>query len=143
MARPPSFTSALRPSTTFARAQRSHGRSSGPGAAARADCDAGAPLAPPARLISRRRRPVSPARAEHTRHTPCSPLAQALTLGGGASVAIGQPTQRFVTPLTAEAPSLRVELGAVTMRCRTNLKKEKRIRNRINAFRFKKSASRR
>merc|ERR1712178_131883 len=39
-------------------------------------------------------------------------------------------------PLTAEAPSLR--RGAVTMRCRTNLKKEKRLRNRINAFRFKK-----
>merc|ERR1719164_116547 len=62
---------------------------------------------------------------------------QAFTLGGGASVAIGQPTQRFMTPLTAEAPSLRC--GAVTMRCRTNLKKEKRLRNRINAFRFKKN----
>lgn len=61
---------------------------------------------------------------------------RAFTLGGGASVAIGQPTQRFMTPLTAEAPSLRP--GAVTMRCRTNLKKEKRLRNRINAFRFKK-----
>ena len=43
-------------------------------------------------------------------------------------MAIGQPTQRFMTPLTAEAPSLRC--GAVTMRCRTNLKKEKRLRNR-------------
>ena len=37
-----------------------------------------------------------------------------------------------------EVAALRVSPGAASMRCRTNLKKDKRIRNRVNAFRFKK-----
>ena len=55
---------------------------------------------------------------------------QAFTIGG-SPVALASG----VSPLTV-APTLRV--GAVSMRCRTNLKKEKRARNRVNAFRFKK-----
>jgi len=38
-----------------------------------------------------------------------------------------------------EVAALRVSPGAASMRCRTNLKKDKRIRNRVNAFRFKKA----
>ena len=40
-----------------------------------------------------------------------------------------------------EVAALRVSPGAASMRCRTNLKKDKRIRNRVNAFRFKKAGA--
>ena len=56
--------------------------------------------------------------------------------------ALFAPASAFVAPSTlcrsAVAPA-----AAVTMGCRQNLKKEKRVRNRINAFRFKKNSARR
>merc|ERR1719389_1434769 len=67
-------------------------------------------------------------------------VTQAFTLGGAGAAAVVQPARGLATPLT-EAPGLRVAPGAVTMRRRTNLKKEKRARNRVNAFRFKKGGT--
>ena len=61
---------------------------------------------------------------------------QAFTLGGAGAAL--QPVAQSASPL-AEVAALRVSPGAVSMRCRTNLKKEKRLRNRVNAFRFKKA----
>ena len=65
----------------------------------------------------------------------CSAV-QAFTLGGAGAAL--QPVAQSASPL-GEVAALRVSPGAVSMRCRTNLKKEKRIRNRVNAFRFKKA----
>lgn len=70
------------------------------------------------------------------RLTSCVSHPQAFTLGGAGAAL--QPVAQSASPL-AEVAALRVSPGAVSMRCRTNLKKEKRLRNRVNAFRFKKA----
>ena len=56
----------------------------------------------------------------------------------GAAGAALQPVAQSASPMV-EVAALRVSPGAASMRCRTNLKKDKRIRNRVNAFRFKKA----
>jgi len=58
---------------------------------------------------------------------------QAFLFGGGA---------RALTLARANGPDAPARTSACPcMACRQNLKKEKRLRNRINAFRFKKSAA--
>jgi len=48
-----------------------------------------------------------------------------------------QPAGQLGLHRAATSPAARFD-SCTTMSCRTNLKKEKRVRNRINAFRFKK-----
>ena len=52
--------------------------------------------------------------------------------------ALFAPASAFVAPSMPLSSRSAVAPAAVTMGCRQNLKKEKRVRNRINAFRFKK-----
>ena len=57
--------------------------------------------------------------------------------------ALFAPASAFVAPSMPLCRGSAVAPAAVTMGCRQNLKKEKRVRNRINAFRFKKNSARR
>ena len=57
--------------------------------------------------------------------------------------ALFAPASAFVAPSMPLCRSAVAPAAAVTMGCRQNLKKEKRVRNRINAFRFKKNSARR
>merc|ERR1719382_571913 len=59
-----------------------------------------------------------------------------------SALALG-PAQAYLrVPLNSislvRSPVASSSLPVISMRCRNNLKKEKRLRNRVNAFRFKK-----
>ena len=81
--------------------------------------------------IARDRPPLRPMRL-------CSLLVLALACAARAFVL---PAQLPAAAAPVAASALRVAPGAIEMRCRTNLKKEKRARNRVNAFRFKKASA--
>ena len=88
---------------------------------------------PPAELAAR-----APAK-------PFSAMARLLSLlvlvMACAARAFVLPAQLPAAAAPVAASALRVAPGAIEMRRRTNLKKEKRARNRVNAFRFKKASA--